>query len=158
MVRIHSAADPLLMAWHGRMLADGDLDHMFLGRHRAPDAFQAFFTTPTTELHTEVDDDGIWLAAWLYRRTPGESKLFGLWVRNDRRRTLTALKGVRRMYEFILGREGMVVGLTKQEALIAPHRKFGYDTFGPFDVEGEPAWFVVLTKDGYESKRASVRV
>ena len=132
------------------MVSDGDLARMYLGQYKTLQAFCGFFEQPTTELHFNTDDEGIWLAAWLIPFTVG--KVLGLWVRKDRRRQRESLAAVVEMYRRLLSAHPTLLGLTKQEALLEPHRKMGYEVLGPTRIDGEPAWFVVLTRERFEQR------
>lgn len=141
----------LTAGWFARMVSDGDLARMYLGQYKTTEAFCGFFQQPTTELYVNTDAEGIWLAAWLIPFTVG--KVLGLWVRKDRRRQRESLGAVVEMYRHLLSAHPMLIGLTKQEALLAPHRKMGYEVLGPTEIDGGPAWFVVLTRERFEQRR-----
>lgn len=137
--------DILLGQWYMEMMKEGELERTFTRDARAVSAFYGIFRAPNT-LTFVTDDRGIWLAAWFEPMMDGT--FMGLWVRRDMRGTKTALRTLVWLLERALKEYPLVMGVTKQQRIVAEHMRLGYNMCGilPRLYDGEDAYLLVLTQ------------
>ena len=142
-------ADDLLAQWWMRMRDEGELETTLLPSAHALGGFYKIFQAGA-DLVFEVDDHGIWIAAWAERFMAGA--MFGLWIRKDKRGKPSTLKKLLEIYDLTF-QQGVcaIMGVTRQPTLLPAHRKLGYNIGGkiPGLWDGHDAWFVVLTREDF---------
>jgi hypothetical protein len=101
----------------------------------------------------EADNEGIWFACWCSPSLSGA--FFSLWIAKRRRKSKLAYYFTMKMYEKALAIWPVLLGITKQPKLLKEHEKLGYEILGkiPSIWDGDPAWLVVLTEEGFYGKR-----
>lgn len=138
-----------------RMQRDGDLDRIFLkDSQTVSEMFRLIQGANKGMLFEATAEDGIWLAMW-FEQVMGVAYA-GLWVAKPYRPTLRGLRAVITIYEQALRWFPAILGVTKQEALLEPHRRLGYEILGeiPGIWDGERAWLVMLTREGFARANA----
>lgn len=133
-----------------RMRADGDLDTLFPKDSQGLASLYDLIRGPSRGLLFEADaTEGIWLAMW-FEQVMGVA-FSGLWIARPRRATRPALRSLLITYEQALRWFPAILGVTKQEDLLRPHRRLGYQVLGqiPGIWDGGPAWLVMLTRSGF---------
>lgn len=130
-----------------RMKQDGDLDRLFTKDSQALSDLYRFLQGPSKGMLFEADATyGIWLAMW-FEQVMGIAYC-GLWIAKPCRATPRALAGMLRIYEHALRWFPAILGVTKQQILLRPHQRLGYQVLGeiPGIWDGERAWLVMLTR------------
>ena len=140
--------DVALAAWWARLQATGDLDRTFLPTMRPLGAFLAYWRGNVV-LFFDIDDAGLTAAAWLEPVMSGA--FYSLWLRPDRRKSKASLAFVRATLERGLATWPVLLGLTRQPALLAGHRKLGYRVCAdiPHLWDGDTVHLVALTPASY---------
>jgi hypothetical protein len=97
-----------------------------------------------------VDGEGVSVAAWFEPVISGT--LMGIWVEPKYRRSREVAQLVGKIYDAALSTYRVILGITKQERLLREHVKVGYEIVGgvPYLYDGETAWMVCLTREGFE--------
>lgn len=140
--------DLKLLQWWLKMNRDGDLERTFTEECRPLGAFYASMRSPTILVLGTVGEK-VELGAWMVPAMKGA--FFGLWVARERRHSKSMFQQVVSVYSKALTLFPVLIGITKQEALLDAHRKLGY-TVGdrmPGLFDGEDAWIVTLTKENF---------
>jgi len=140
--------DLALAAWWARLQATGDLDRTFLPSMRPLGAFLSYWRTNVV-LYFDVDADGLTCAAWL---EPVMSDAFySLWLRQDKRQSKASLAFIRATLELGLSKWPVLLGMTRQPALLDGHRKLGYTVLAdiPHLWNGDTVYLVALTQSSY---------
>ena len=143
-------ADLAVAAWWVKMERDGDLPALFAADYQTLGALYKLIRPPNAALF-EVDATGIWLAMW-FEQVMG-TLFAGVWIARERRHTRPALRALLHGYGQALALVPAIMGVTKQERLLAPHRRLGYQVLGevPGLWDGERAWIVMLTRPALAS-------
>jgi len=141
--------------WWLQMQADGDLEHLFVQEARTLGSLFGTISPPRTCLLAH-DAEGIWFAAWFEPCMAGA--FMGAWCRRRLRHSRPALQAFFDAWSWALapGRWPLIVGVTKQPALLSEHRRLGYAVYGADRMgigplfDGEPTWMLVLTREAHE--------
>ena len=139
--------------WWGQLKTSGDLIKLFAADEQSMSRFMRDMRRPT-ELVFQLDAGGrICRAAWFQPFTIGA--LASIWLREDSRHSASALKFVYEVLDHATRTWPVLVGITKQAELLDAHRKLGYTITDPIPAawDGEPAWFLTLTRAGFEEAR-----
>lgn len=149
--------DELMFRWYQDLLRSGEIETTFMPRAHALSGWFAVFQAPT-ELWFASDEQGIWWAGWVEPSYGGV--FFGLWIRKDKRLgpvALPAFHHTMTVLDLATQHYPAVYGITKQPALLDPHRHLGYTVMEPA-IAGlwgnDPAWLVVLTRAQFTKGRA----
>ena len=138
----------LLKAWD-ELVTSGELEKTFGRGAMALSSFLKMLAPPEHQTFYEVDDEGIWL---LFTLSPAFGAAFvTLWVAKRRRHSHHQLAVVELAYEAAFQGFSLLLGVTKQERLLAQHQRWGYTVVGqvPGLWDGEAAWIVTLTEAAY---------
>lgn len=143
--------DLLLLQWLERMRHDNELGAFASSLH-IPSSFLTYFRD-RAKLIIEVDDDGIWLAAWF---EPVMSGAFvGLWIAPNKRRSPSSLVIIDRLIEKALTVWPTLMSITSSSALVEQYRAFGWE-FGceiPKLFDGEDITLLYMTKEIFDVNR-----
>ena len=145
--------DIALADWWGQLKTSGDLDKLFSKDEQSMGRFMRDMRRPT-DLVFQLDAGGrICRAAWFQPFTIGA--LTSIWLREDSRHSTSALKFVYEVLDHATRTWPVLVGITKQPDLLDAHRNLGYTISEPIPNawDGEPAWFLTLTRAGFEEAR-----
>lgn len=152
--------DDLLMlkAWD-ELVTSGELEKTFGSGSLSLSSWFKSIAPPGHQTFYEVDDEGIWL---LFTLSPAFGAAFvTLWVARRHRHSPSRLAAVELAYEAAFQGFSLLLGVTKQERLLAQHERWGYTVVGrvPGLWDGEDAWIVTLSEGQYwQAKRARGRV
>lgn len=143
-----AAEDLGVAAWWVRMERDGDLPVLFCQSHQTLGALYGLIREPNGMIY-EADSRGIWFAMW-FEQVMG-TVFAGAWCAREKRHTRAGLFAFVEAYYQALAVTPTVMGVTKQERLLAPHRRLGYTVLAevPGLWDGERAWLVMLTREGF---------
>lgn len=143
----------LLAQWWAEITVDGSRDQLFMPPNTLGQTM-SFFESPDVSMIYEADARGMWFVMWFSPLLSGMSA--SMWCRRDRRGKLSHLRAAEWGYDTALKAVPTLVGVTTQESLLDEHRRLGYTVLGkiPGLVNGEGAWIVVLTREGWEGRRA----
>lgn len=139
-------AELLLGQCYIELLKSEDLARLFVD----PPSLRSFLNTftPPICLLFEHDERGIFLLAWIEPSLKGA--FFALWLRQDRRKSLGAYRGILMALCAGLSRFTVLLGITGQESLVAQHLKLGYDLlnkinglYGP----DRPGWLMQVNRE-----------
>lgn len=144
--------DLLIAALWGRINRSGDLERLLPISARTPSAFFSVLAPPTVTV-LECDDQGPWFCAWSKPEMSGGT--FGLWIAPERRSSPKTLRLLLDTLERFLTLYPVLFSITKQEGLLKGHERLGYTVHGPIPhlFDGEPAWFVYLTREGFSEAK-----
>jgi hypothetical protein len=148
--------DLLIAQWWGALRQVGEFDGVFSEDVQSLGAFMEFWRGSCV-LVFDTDEQGMTVAMWFQ---PAMSGAFsGLWVRPDKRRSPSVFRQIELGYSSALCHWPVLIGVTKQEQLLKAHRKLGYDVLGrvPHLWNGDPAWIVILTREGFDAARSGRR-
>lgn len=129
-----------------KMERDGDLPGLFCRSHQTLSGLLRIFHEPNGVLMEADEAHGVWFAMW-FEQLMG-TVFVGLWVAREMRQTRRALHAILDGYGNALAIYPALMGVTKQERLLAPHVRLGYSVVAkvPGLWDGEPAWLVMLTR------------
>lgn len=104
-------------------------------------------------LSFEADEKGIWFACWCVPSLSGA--FFSLWIAKRKRKSKAAYRLTMKCYKEALAIWPVLMGITKQQALLEEHKKLGYEIVGriPYVWDGDEAWLVVLTQEKFRGNR-----
>jgi hypothetical protein len=141
--------DLLLATWWAKLHSNGDLFNAFPVSLGNLSSFLLWFRPPNSLIYT-VDGEGVSVAAWFEPVISGT--LMGIWVEPKYRRSREVAQLVGKIYDAALSTYRVILGITKQERLLREHVKVGYEIVGgvPYLYDGETAWMVCLTREGFE--------
>jgi hypothetical protein len=107
----------------------------------------------SVKLAFELDEAGIWAAAWL--EPYGDGAFFGAWIRPKMRGTIQAWVFINRAYRLAFEHFPVIVGLTRRPELDRLHRALGYVRVGviPKWFDGKDAIIYALSKESYYGSR-----
>ena len=141
--------DNLLMGWYTRMILDGDLDKTFMPQAHCLSKWLGIMQAPN-ELVFEVDEHGIWWAAWF---APSAGCAYtGLWIRKDRRQSGKQMVQLTLdVLDTALTTWPVILTLTKQFALLEPQFRLGYTYVGvvPELWAGQSVWLCSMTRSSF---------
>lgn len=146
--------DLLLLQWWEALVRCGELEKTLGKESLAIARFYSLFRPPHVFLY-EADDQGIWLAFLLSPVMRGAA--LSLWLAPRKRRArLEALPVIELAYETAFGEVPVILGITRQERLLAAHLRWGYEVVGevPALFDGETAWVLYLTEPLYRAAKA----
>jgi hypothetical protein len=143
-------ADLLLLEWWTRMAATGDLERAFSAAHASVGNFFGSFR-PSSILIYEVDDQGIWFAAWFDPVMSGA--FYGLWVAPHKRSTKVAFHTVQESIAFGLEKFPILIGAIREDRVAKQAVRFGARILGnlPHVFDGETATIVYLTTETFRA-------
>jgi hypothetical protein len=142
-----------VVQWYQRLLASTDLQTVFHRQAHELTNFLSFFKFTAT-LMFEVDDDGVWFAAWA---SPfGDIVEFGSWIRPDRRGSKKALVAIDQAHDLVLAEKPILMGLTTRKDLHRLHLKLGYVYTGhlPNFANGATLYLYAMTPESRDRARA----
>lgn len=146
-------ADARLTAWWLQLHASGDLARAW---HPSAHALHGFLGTlqPPNVTLWDADAEGVAFVAWFEPTMDGAA--MGAWVRPALRTTRRGLAYFLEAWDWALARWPVILGYTKQEALIRQHTRVGYAVCGcvPALWGGEPVWVLALTRARFAAARA----
>lgn len=146
--------DMPLFSWYMELWRAEDMQKL-LGPSLWPlAAFMRHFTDPTASLFYLADEQGWWIAAWLFPMAGGGS--WGLWVRKDMRDSANR-EGVNLIMETLaagLERWPVLVNTTTQLDIIGKTEKLGYTYMGsiPHLFEGQDCYLLYMTRAQFAPK------
>lgn len=142
----------LLLAWFFELRKTGDLDKVAHTSLHTITSFLNFFAKDV-KLGIATDRNGIWFAAWLQPYM--DASIAGIWIREDKRHTPSALKAVYHFYNTAFEYVSVIVGISKQPHLKRIHEKLGYRYAGeiPQVWGGKPIQSYYLTKEAYYERK-----
>ncbi|MCH7759809.1 hypothetical protein IIA15_00185 [candidate division TA06 bacterium] len=146
-----SNQDLFIAQWWAKIQTNGELKMTFSSNCYALSGFFSLFQKPNV-LTFDVDQKGLWFAAWF---EPVMSSAFmGLWVDKRKRGTISSWKNFERVVSEGLSNFSSIMGVTKQEKLVAQHKKIGYTELGviPGIFDGEDGFILLLTKEAWERR------
>ena len=152
-------SDVLLLHWWLHLKDIHELESTFGKEADSLSAFYALFRGADRLLMYDVDEDGIAIA---FLVSPVMSGAFvTVWVSEKHRQSRAALAGLELCYEGALEQYPVLLGITRQERLLAVHERWGYTVLGkvPGVFDGYDGWIVMLTEQSYyaaKSKRRAV--
>src|SRR5262249_10407475 len=114
-------ADLLLLDWWTRMAATVDLERAFSASHASLGNFFGSFRPPSILIY-EVDDEGIWFAAWFDPVMSGA--FYGIWVAPHKRLTKVAFQAVRESIAFGLEKFPVLIGAIREEKVAKQSVRF----------------------------------
>lgn len=143
----------LLAQWWAEITVDGSRDLLFMPPN-ALGSTMAYFESPDVTLIYEVDERGLWFAMWFAPIFTGLSA--SMWCRRDRRGRREHLAAAEWGYDTALTVVPTLVGVTTQQRLLKAHERLGYTVVGviPNLVNGQDAWIVALTREGWQARKA----
>ena len=141
----------LLVDWYAQLIKSGDMAVTFTPDMRYMGNFLAWFRAPRT-LAISNDNSGVFFAFWLESFLSGA--FCGLWVREDKRQSPTAMKLIIEAYNSAFQVYTVLMGICKQEHLRDVHLKLGYTkkTTIPALWNGDAVDFYAITKDDWEKR------
>ena len=147
--------DILLLKWWVHLNNTGDFDRLFGDSQRPLAKFLRIFTPPCV-LILAIENDNTWAAIWF---TPAgeraDAAFVGYWCDESKRGSRKHMALSVFTYDMAFKFWKVLVGVTKQECLLAIHRKAGYNIVGqvPYFMEGEDAWVLYLTEDNWHNSK-----
>lgn len=146
----------LVARWYEDLYMSGEIYSTFTPDVHTIGAFYALWHHDAT-LYFHEEEGRIVLAWWTSPAFSGV--FFGLWIAPELRRAKRALRWFEEALEFVLARSSVILGVTRQEKLLAPHLRMGYTVVGriPGLWYGYDAWLVALTKEGFHGRRRKRR-
>lgn len=148
-----AAEDLLLLGWWGELEKIGELEQTLGEGSRTLGRFYDLLKPPHVFLY-EADDQGVWLAFLLSPVMRGAA--LSLWVAPRKRRArLEALPALELAYETAFGEVPVILGITRQERLLAAHLRWGYEVVGevPALFDGQTAWVLYVTEPLYRAAK-----
>ena len=142
----------LLLDWYNQLVGSGDMGVTFTPDMRHLSTFLTYFRGHAT-MGYGSDEKGMFFACWIEPFLAGG--FFGLWIRSDKRHSLSALKLLREAYDEAFKMCTVLLGICKQEHLREIHEKLGYKRLAsvPALWNGESVDIYALTKAEWEAKR-----
>ncbi len=138
--------------WWFKMEADGDLRVALSDQCQSLGELFGLISSPTKYVLFATDEDGIWFAAWF---EPSLSGVFmGAWCAKEYRHRGHGRRGLNAFldaWEWGLQRWPVVIGITKQPAILDEHRRLGYTIHGPIPqwFDGKSTWIMHLTQGSF---------
>ena len=146
--QLHEA---FLLAWFFHLRQTGDLDKV---AHPSLHTLTTFLNhyANDVKLGFASDTKGIWFASWV--RPLMNAGEFGLWIREDKRHSPTALKCLYESYNTCFQWYTTLIGISKQGHLKEIHEKMGYVQCAdiPAVWSGNAVQVYYLTKDAYNER------
>lgn len=107
---------------------------------------------PPTVCLYEVDETGIWFNAWLEKSMSGA--FLGIWIAPWMRQSKASYHAMLKTMAAALRGFPVVLGITKQERLLASHQRIGYDilTKIPCIYGGADAWLMIINRERAEKR------
>ncbi len=145
-------ADLLLLDWWTRMAATTDLEQAFSVVHASAGSFFQSFRPPNILIY-EVDDEGIWFAAWFDPVMSGA--FYGLWIAPPMRLSMSALRAVQASVAFGLEKFPVLIGATRHVKVARQAARFGARILGdiPNLFDGETATIGYITNETVRAPR-----
>jgi hypothetical protein len=145
-------SDLLLLDWWTRMAATMELEQAFSVVHASVGSFFHSFRPPAVLVY-ELDDEGIWFAAWFDPVMSGA--FYGLWIAPQMRLTMCALRAVQKSVAFGLEKFPVLIGATRQTKVARQAARFGARIVGdiPNLFDGEKATICYITRETVREPR-----
>lgn len=146
--------DLYLAQWWGHLRDSGDLTRLFATAEQPFSTFMSTMRRPT-DVVFQLDPTNKFIIRLAYFQPFTIGALSGLWLHADHRRSRSALEFVLEVLDHATRTWPVIVGITKQPELLDAHRNLGYTISEPISAawDGEPAWFLTLTRAGFEEAR-----
>lgn len=146
--------DMFLVRWWIQMLADGEVDSIFFGKHRSLSGFLELVTHEDTKTLFQFDDKGIWIAVWSVPFLSGRG--LGVWIRKDRRRKRIASNAVFELVRWHLDVGTVLFIVTQSRRVLQLAEHFGFRSLGvvPGLWRGLLGHVAYMTLDDYAFGRA----
>jgi len=145
----HADVDLWVTKWWFKMETDGDLKVALSAQCQSLGQLFGLISAPTKYVLFATDDAGIWFAAWF---EPSLSGVFmGAWAAKEVRHRKRGLFAFLDAWEWALQRWPVVIGITKQPAILAEHQRLGYTIHGPIPhwFDGKSTWIMHLTPGSF---------
>jgi hypothetical protein len=141
----------LLLDWYNQLVGSGDMAVTFTPDMRYLSNFLTFFRGHVT-MGYSADEKGIFFAVWIEPFLAGA--FFGLWIRSDKRHTLSALRLTKEAYTEAFKMCTVLIGLCKQEHLREIHEKLGYKRLATIPAlwNGEAVDVYAITREQWNAK------
>lgn len=145
--------DILILNWHSKIVTSKELSKVFSTSCYSISQFFRLFQRPNWLFYT-TNEEGIDLAIWAEPMLA--TACIGLWIAPKSRESF-AIKPVFRsmqlIYYMLFTMFNSIIGITKQEKLLAIHTRLGYTTIGKMEnfLDNEPCWLVHLTREAFEN-------
>lgn len=138
---------------------------LYLDLAADPVEFKNLFSEPfrnlTTMLHYikhevkmafEVDQNGIWAAAWMEPSNSGA--FFGFWIRKEYRASFKVYAFLSRAFDYAFQHVPILIGITKQKRLDGFARALGYEYKCeiPYWFDGDTAYLYTLEKEQWHER------
>lgn len=146
--------DLRLLQWWQHLIETKELESTYTAEARCLSKFYKLFDSPRV-CAFGADAHGIYMAFTL---EPLLNVAYcSLWVKENYRTHKAVYKEVKLCYEKALENYPVLVGITRHEHLLAEHVKWGYTVVGqiPHMIDGQTAWIVTLTRDGFDAAMAT---
>lgn len=152
--------DVAITMWWGRLEALGERDLTFGAQSASLSRFFALFgraDDPTRGLYYRLDESGRIALAFLVVPTMTSCAMATVWLAPAWRRHARGREALAETYAIILTTFPVLLGVTRQERLVAVHTRWGYRTLGslPGVFDGHDATLLVLTDDAFRAARAA---
>ena len=146
----------LLIDLYNQLITSGDMATTFAPDMRYLSTFLTFFRGGATMGYAS-DNNGIFFASWVQTFLAGG--FFGVWIRKDKRHTVTALRLLTESYNECFKVYTVLLGICKQEHLREVHEKLGYKRLAevPALWNGESVDIYAMTKDMWENRHGHER-
>ena len=148
-------ADVMLLQWWMRLNETGDFDRLFTEPQRPLSKFFDLFSPPCIPT-LAVEDGKVWAAIWFTPLGENATSVFvGYWCEEAKRGSRKHMAISILVYDMAFRFWKVLVGVTKQECLLAIHRKAGYNILGsvPHFMHDEDAWILYLTKENWHNSK-----
>lgn len=138
----------MLIDWYNKLVSTGEMYTTFGADMRHMSTFLTFFRARVTMGYAN-DEKGIYFACWVEPFLSGG--FFGVWIREDKRHTITALKLIKEAYTEAFKMCTVLIGICKQPYLAKVHAQLGYKKMGtvPALWNGEDTDVYTITKDSW---------
>lgn len=149
--------DARLFAWWVRLQQLGELETTFGVHANALSRFYDRFRTGG--FYYRLDAANRIGLAMLLVPTMTDCAFLTLWLSPAWRRIPRGLAALEESYEIALTHFPVLLGFTRQPALLAMHARWGYAVLGrlPRVFDGHDGWVVALTRESYAAAKAAGR-